>query len=116
MKGRLDKLSAIAGRCVPTRSYVGGTCPRKTMRAGGGEALAVGVKLTRCLGGPEASMPGSHCLTRSGGWAAIFCVLPSSPARRKWPTGVCRFLGQSLSGLFIKQVERLIVELGFEGR
>ena len=66
----------------------------------------MGVKLTRCLGGPEASMPGSHCLTLSGGWAAIFCVLPSSPARRKWPTGVSRFLGQSLSGLFIKQVER----------
>lgn len=57
-------------------------------------------------GGPGASVPGSHVPdTVRGGLAAICCVLPSSPARRN--NRVCRrFLGQSLSGLFIKQVER----------
>lgn len=67
----------------------------------------MGVELTRCFGGDHGpACPGHMCLTLSGGWAAIFCVPPSSPARGKWPAGVCRFLDQSLRGLFIKQVER----------
>ena len=66
----------------------------------------MGVELTRCQGGPRASMPRPH-VPDTVQWMGCHILCSALlTSRGKWPAGVCRFLDQSLRGLFIKQVER----------